>query len=87
MDSPYGWCGYPVDSTDPKMLDWDWRELPKIGVEALLKRFDDARYALRICGAGIRRDCFARRTASSYGLSERPNAHRHRSVGKNHHIM
>ena len=30
--------GYPLDSTDPKMLDRDWRKLPKVGCEALLER-------------------------------------------------
>ena len=58
------------------MLDWDWRELPKIGVEALLERFNVALYAPRAGGAGIRPICFARRTVSPCGLSERPNAQR-----------
>jgi hypothetical protein len=31
-------CGYPVDSTCPKMLDRDWRKLLKVGLAALLKR-------------------------------------------------
>ena len=68
--------GYPLDSTCPKMLDRDWRKLPRVGLEALLERFNDALRAPRACGAGSRPICFAPPTVSPYGLSERPNAQR-----------
>ena len=68
--------GYPFDSTYPKMLDRDWRKVPKVGLEALLERFNDALHSPRVFGAGSRPICFAPPTVSPYGPSERPNAQR-----------
>ena len=56
----YRACGYPIDSTYPKMLDQDWGKLPKVGVEALLERLYDALFAPHACGAGIRPVHFVR---------------------------
>ena len=81
-------CGYPVDSTYPKMLDPDWGKLPKLGVEALLVRLYDPLFARHACGAGIPSGSLRtpyRLTLWTLRTAERTMPRR--SAGKNHHLM